>query len=525
MTSQGKGVAPDKRRQQQIHQLFAKMYAGELKQTKAAFIELLKAYKNEPWCLYGLAYIAFKEDECDSAINYAERALRKIPDKTHCLILLGDIYASLNQHDKSLYHYQKAEKQGGQSISLCHKMATVYKALDRFNKAMVCYEAILKENSEDNEALVNLGVIHKNLGHFDKALALFNKVNQINSNYAKVHLNISSIKAYKDEFDSHIQQMLELHQRQALQGEAHIDLCFALFQALDSVKAYKKAAKYLVEGNQAFRQLIEYDKQVTEHLFKEIKQTFSASLFNQAKGLGHATEAPIFIVGMPRSGTTLVEQILSSHAKVVGLGERQDITAMAHQYFIFDSFSPHQLKALLKKMASQYLNAVKPLVTKPYFIDKKPLNFMWLGLIKLLFPKATIIHCRRDPLDTCFSNYKTQFKKGRADFSYRLDELGHFYQLYYDLMAYWHQVMPNDIYDIDYARLVSAQKEETQALLKACSLDWDDNCLRFYQTERLVLTPSFYQVRQPLHDSAIGVWQRYQAFLPEDCQLVGINGL
>ena len=236
--------------------------------------------------------------------------------------------------------------------------------------------------------------------------------------------------------------------------------------------------------------------------------------------LSHPSARPIFILGMPRSGTTLVEQILASHPDVYGAGELDDIGLLGRELLKIDKHGKIVPDCLADvtveqchQLAGRYLARLDEIAPgKVHVTDKMPQNFLWVGVITLLFPNAKIIHCRRDPLDTCFSCYANDFATGHA-YAYDLATLGKYYNEYWRLMHHWQTVLGIPMLDVSYETLVADQETMTQALLDYCNLDWDDRCLQFYANPRAVATLSYNQVRKPIYSHSVGKWRNYQSNL------------
>ena len=266
---------------------------------------------------------------------------------------------------------------------------------------------------------------------------------------------------------------------------------------------------------------VKYDAGPTDRLIRDFSQYFTRPVLRSLPRATHGSEAPVFIVGMPRSGTTLVEQILASHPAVHGAGEidwilRAWATAVARNSQAASPLS-HCLDRLsvrdVDDLADAYLEpllALNPSAER--IVNKSPANFMHLGLIEVLFPMARVIHCRRDPLDTCLSCYMTDFAVGN-DFSYALASAGHFYRHYDQMMSHWNEVLNLRILEVNYEQVVKDLDGETHRMLEFLDLPWNDACLRFHENKRFVATASNAQVRQPIYQSSVGRWRNYDRHL------------
>ena len=294
-----------------------------------------------------------------------------------------------------------------------------------------------------------------------------------------------------------------------------IDLYFSLGKAYEDIKNYKKSFHNYKIGNKIKRDLINYKFEEDEKLYKNIKDVFTKTLFKDLELFNKQKKKIIFILGMPRSGTTLVEQIISNHKKVYGGGELKDLTELVIKHFSvnkkikFTDALNGKDKNFLNSLGVEYVNNLERFnISKEYITDKTPLNFRWLGLIKLILPESKIIHCVRNSKDNCISLYKNFFV-GKLDFTYNLEEIGKYYNLYSDLMKFWKQQIPDFFYDISYEKLVKNQENETKNLLNFCGLEWDSNCIKFENNTKAIITASVTQARKPIYKNSIDSWKKY----------------
>jgi hypothetical protein len=320
-----------------------------------------------------------------------------------------------------------------------------------------------------------------------------------------------------------------------LSQSERIQLCFALAKANEDLGNQDEFFKYLHEGNRLCKEKINYSLDKAKNLFSIIKELFSTlpTVIEQSLSFEPSTIRPIFIVGMPHSGTTLVEQIISSHYAVYGAGKfsylstligptvknhitrgsiKASTTIGDMKFNIADTYSLPE-EAFLS-IRQQYLDALSRFdIPENVITDKLPLNFRFIGFILLAFPEAKIVHLKRDARATCWSNYQCFFTNKENGYSYNLDDLAGFYGMYVELMDFWHQLFPGKIYDICYEDLTTKQEEETRKLLEYCELDWDENCLNFHTTKRAVKTASALQVRQKMYQGSSEAWKKHEAYL------------
>ncbi len=306
-----------------------------------------------------------------------------------------------------------------------------------------------------------------------------------------------------------------------LSTDDRIELHFALGKAYDDVARHADAFRYLMEGNTLKRQQISYDEAATLGLLDRIRTVFTAELIRASKNVGHPSSLPIFIVGMQRSGTTLVEQILASHPQVFGAGELKHFHAAmegARAKLGGSAIFPEAILRMTNvdfyELGANYVASIRQLAPNASrIVDKMPGNFRVAGLIHLALPNAVIIHTTRDPIDTCLSCFSKLFAEGQ-NHTYDLAELGRYHRGYRKLMDHWLGVLPaGRIIDVSYEEVVADVEGQARRIVAHCGLDWDPRCLAFYETERPVRTASAMQVRQPVYDSAIGRWRPYEAFL------------
>ncbi|HEX2139666.1 MAG TPA: sulfotransferase [Woeseiaceae bacterium] len=300
------------------------------------------------------------------------------------------------------------------------------------------------------------------------------------------------------------------------EGAATVHLCFALGKACEDTGEYAEAFAYYDRGNRVRRRQEHYDPVQTEVLGERIRAVFTKDFIDAHDGCGHRDLQPIFIVGLPRSGSTLLEQILASHPLVEATHELPEggrliryidrrRVGRSHYPEGVAAFSESDFAELGKRYddeTARYRSGA------PYFVDKMPNNFANLGLLALALPGARFVNARRDPMDTCLSCYKQLFARGQS-FTYDLDELGCYYLEYRRMMDHWHEVMPGRILDVHYEDVVEHLEREVRRLLEYCGLSWDEACLRFYDTERAIRTASSEQVRLPIYRHAVGHWEHF----------------
>jgi hypothetical protein len=322
--------------------------------------------------------------------------------------------------------------------------------------------------------------------------------------------------------DPHIGIMDQLLKDSASVGdEQRIGLHFALSKAYADFDDYENAARHMVEGNALKRRRLQYDERESLDELRRAEEVFTHELMQRCAGLGNSSATPIFIVGMPRSGTTLIEQILASHESVFGADEliyfSEEVTKLSGAFGSsckYPAFVPIMTAEGLHRLGDEYLGAIHAIApTAARITDKMPSNFRFVGLIHLALPNARVIHACRNPIDTCLSCYSILFSDGQA-FTYDLRELGRLYKGYDRLMRHWHSVLPKGIMiDVQYEELVNDFENVARRILAHCGLEWSPACLEFQKTRRPVRTASAIQVRQPIYSTAVGRWRQYAKML------------
>ncbi|MGU3496662.1 sulfotransferase [Xanthobacteraceae bacterium A53D] len=426
------------------------------------------------------ARILKRTDQMEGALDAAQRAVMASPHSADAQNALGEILAAMNRHDE----------------------------------AFAAFDAAARLPGARADALVNRAILQMELGHKAEALAGFDAVLAAQPDHAPAWVNRVDLKRFAAG-DPDIVQMEKLAAAQGTLGfDDRMALHFALGKAYLDAGAPDQAFAHLATGNRMKRGTFTFDVNATARQMEQLSATFTPALFERLAGVGSASSLPIFVLGMPRSGTTLIEQILASHPAVHGAGELSVLDSVVGS---LDSY-PAALATLAPERFAQlgeaYVARVQPLgYGRRHVVDKMPANFLHAGLIRLMLPQARIIHCRRDPVDTCLSCYTKLFTADQR-FAYDLNELGLFHLQYQELMAHWRAVLPAEQFiEVDYEAVVEDLEGEARRLLAALGLPWDARCLAFNETPRQIRTASFAQVRQPIYKSSAGRWKAHAAHL------------
>ncbi len=448
------------------------------------------------------------------ALASYDKALALAPGDITTLMNRANALALLGRYDEAHATYDDVIKRQPRLAA-----AQVYKGLalkqqERLEEALACFDQALAIAPEDTAALKSKARLLYVLGRLDEAAALFEQAIALDPSDSRNYFDLSEIKRFTPG-DALLAKMEKLAPDLASRpAPAQTDIHFALAKAYRDTGDADRAFQHLAQGNALKRGQIAYDENSVIAGMDSIAGVFTPALMREKSGHGHAGEQPIFIIGMPRSGTTLIEQILASHPRVHGAGERQDfekaiVTASGRSDYpaLVATLNAAQLDA----MGAAYLasmTAAAPAADR--FTDKLPGNFKYAGLIHLALPQARIIHVKRNAIDTCFSCFTTLFG-AEQDFAYELGELGRYYRAYERLMDHWRQVLPQGVMlEVQYEDVVADIETQARRMLAHCGLEWDAACLAFHATKRPVHTASAVQVRQPLYRSAVERWRPYE---------------
>lgn len=429
--------------------------------------------------------------------------------------------------------YQRILESEPSQPDAIHLLGLVRMEQERDEEAVQLMEKALSLYPKASHFHHNIAGLYRRMGRLADAEARFRQAIELKPDYGEAYQGLAEMIRFEPD-DPLIAKVDQQLCREDLDNNIRCYFHFAAGKILDDIGKYPAAFQHYQKGNQLADRT--FDSSAFRRMIKDIIYVCSRSEVERNKNTGVASETPTFIVGMPRSGTTLVEQILSSHSGVYGAGELNDmkfIAARAAQLSSFNVPFPNCLPGLtrqdIKVLADDYLERLAVASGSDTegarylrIIDKHPLNFQFVGLIFSMFPNARIIHTVRDPLDTCLSCFFQNFTKGQ-DYSFDLMQLAHFYNDYRRLMEHWESVYPGRIYTIRYEELIADQERETRELLSYMGLEFEEACIDFHKTDRKVSTASFLQVRKPLYGSSRKRWMNYRQELQELAKVIGIR--
>ena len=464
------------------------------------------------------AYLQLQELE--TALKDFDKLIQFFPDLAAGYHSRGVVLGKLYEFDRAIKDLKKAIDLRPKHSEAHNSLGQLMQDLHRYDKALGHYDRAIKLNPSNLDHQYNRSVCLRSLGEIKKAKEGFTQILEKNQNHARAHRSLSSIKPFSRE-DSQLKTINSLLSDSSLKPTDRMQLLYALAKIQEDLRDYPASYKALEEANKIRAGELNYQLSEDKKKFAEIKKSFKdRAQVKPTKTKNTPSQAVIFIVGMPRSGTSLAEQILASHSKVYGAGELaflEHVVKSATQKSRDKNDQRRYLNFSNENMTyvrDRYLKYINQLPKSSLTLtDKMPLNFMHIGLIACALPEAKIIHTVRDPIAICWSIYKQHFASTGNGYAYDLKDLAGFFHLYRDLMSFWHEELPGKIYDLNYERLTLNQEEETRLLIEACELDWEDSCMSFHKTKRAVSTASSLQVRQKIYTGSSDAWRNFEDYI------------
>jgi tetratricopeptide (TPR) repeat protein len=459
--------------------------------------------------------IAQHLDEHERALQLAERAVAAAPDDSSALLRRAQCLDGLRRRPEALRAAAEAERASGDNPRALAAIGLFYNKTDEHFRALAVYERACRQAPDDPGRLFDRAVARRFVGQLEGAEADYDRVLELDPKHYASYTNRSKLRTQTPD-RNHVGLLEQLLQRGDADANGEVRLCYALAKEYADLGRHAESWTKLERGARLRRRHLKYDITADLNTVNWLIEAFPAGPLQLIAGA--PSDAPIFIVGLPRAGSTLVERILSSHSQVHAAGELRHFTlavaAAARRTSGLDDPPLRQIIALSAQfdfaaLGRDYLARCRPAAgDAPRFIDKMPVNYLYCGLIRRALPNARIIHVARTPLAACYAMYKVLFLDAYP-FSYDLDELAQYYIAYRRLMDHWQRTMPGVIHELSYERLVADQAGETQRLLEFCGLEWQDACLDFHLNPAASTTESAHQVRQPIYDSAANEWRHY----------------
>lgn len=499
--------------------------SGKVQEAIEQYLLALKLSPNYIDPLVNLGNVYRAEGNFSQAKQYLQRAAQLQPNNVNVLLNLGNVAQSEGDLPQAAQYYETAIKLQPKQGKALYNLALVLKLQEKHQLALNQIDHCLDLYPDYIAALMLRGEVLEHLGETQTAIECYERVLVLNQHFCAAYWSLANIGQYA--FSQEQTDQLGYLSKQELPTQERCYILFALAKAQEANRDYTAAFSSLSQGNALKRQSIRYAAAENNRLMQTFKRAFTAEqlrhwLTEANKDIYQESQpTPIFVLGMPRSGTSLIEQVLASHTDVTAGGERDTSLSIIRDLLpaLTSSSSQEALLSLdskiLQEAAHYYLQDNESWLTQtPFFTDKLPINFMHIGLLKGMFPQAKFVHIYKHPLDSCLSCFKQLFS-GRQDFSYDLRELADFYADYRDIMQYWTELfttlgLANDLIHISYEEFVEQPEPAIAALLQSLSLAWQPQCLTFHKTKRIVNTASSGQVRQPVYKSALSRWRYYE---------------
>jgi tetratricopeptide (TPR) repeat protein len=487
---------------------------------------------------------------------------RKFPNNSFILNLSGMAFQNLHNNHKAISFFELAIKADNSNIAAMNNMANSLKNIDEYAEAEKVYKKILtrnpdyinaynnyanlksnnndiegaiklyeqglivakKINSDPIKILIHLAGAFQSLNKRDKVLQTIDEIIKIDPNNVDAQLFLNSSYKYSHQNEEtifHIAKMEQILKEKNLTENQKASLSFAVGKAYDDLKEPEKAIKFILSANNFSQIKRKSNIEENIHVMNDIKNIFK-DIDLSKNNKSFLDKKIIFICGMPRSGTTLTEQIISAHRKVYGAGELYFLRkSIENNFLIHNNFDKQKIinfqnssENLIYDQYNKLINFFK--INEKIITDKAPINFMFIGFIKIFFPNSKIIHCKRNPKDNCLSIYKNNFASPKMNWAFNQKDISNFYNNYNSMMNFWYSKMPEFIHTVEYEKLVSDKENEIKKLLNFCELDWDNNCLNFHKKSTTpIKTVSITQARQPIYKSSVNSYDNYKEYLKE----------
>ena len=507
-----------------LQKAMSQVQKGNLGEAEKIYREILSDDPNNVDALRLLALLASRTGAVDQAINMLENCTKIAPDYALAWENLAKMYRQKDDPDslqKAAFCFRKATELRPNWAEGWAGLGTMQTRSSQHEEGIESYKKSIELKANQPRVHLSLGHVYKTTGNQEACISSYNEAISFDNNFGEAYWSLANLKTYKfsGEEISSMEKKIELTE---VPEREKVHFLFSLGKALEDMGNYDESFEYYKRGNDLNRGRTTYDPKAIEALSERLKQFFTEERFHENKDFGDNSNSPIFIVGLPRSGSTLIEQILASHSKIEGTMELPNIMNIARK--LGNSTKdrtayPEVIESLqgsdLTDLGKSFIDETQFLRTgKQYFIDKMPNNFSHIGLIKLILPNAKVIDARRNPMDTCFSCFKQLFARGQA-FTYDLSEIARYYVNYVNLMDHWDKVLPGYVFKVQHEDLINNQEGVTRDLIDFCEVDFESSTLEFYKTKRAVKTASSEQVRQPINTKGVNQWKNYEAHLKD----------
>jgi len=497
------------------------MSSGKLGKAERIVRDLLKRFPTDVSAIRVLADIGVRLGQLQDAANLLHRCLELAPDFHAARLSYARVLLRTQRPQEAMHEVDRLLGLEPKNPSYLTLRAAILGRIGNHDEALALYEEVLQRYPNQARAQMSYGHTLKTLGRLDEAIQAYRNCIRLSPEVGEAYWSLANLKTFRFS-EEDIENMRRQVTAEGGDPDDQSHLAFALGKALEDLGQYEESFKFYRRGNAIRR--IGHKHSMTVNVFDSVRQvkTLTKEFFEQRRDWGCPAADPIFIVGLPRAGSTLLEQILASHSQVEGTSELQDIIVIsrklgarsrAHPAGRYPEILAELTQAQCRELGESYLETTRiQRHGTPFFIDKMPNNFRHIGLIHLILPNSRIIDARRHPMGGCFSGFKQLFAQGQT-FTYGLEEIGKYYRDYVRLMDHWDAVLPGRVHRVLYEDMVADTETQIRALLDYCGLAFEESCLRFYETERAVRTPSSEQVRKPIYTAGLDQWRNYEAYL------------
>ena len=456
--------------------------------------------------LLSLSYQA--KGEFNKSIEILEEALKIGKKNFNFWNNLGLGYLKIKDFNKSEKCLSEAHKLNPKFINTLNNLGNLYVELNDFDKAEFFFRKALEVNNLIIETNYNLATLLQSIGQIKEAKAFYKKTLEINDNFTRADFGLAMLEKY-DPSNNHL-KIMEDKAKRKLHSANYKDLYFALGKVYEDINDIDKSFSFLKKGNELKKEITNYEIENDKRLFKNIISFHDKNKLEN-KDIKEDLKRVVFILGMPRTGTSMVEQIISNHSEVEGGGEISILSFYLDKFFNSDNRN-HNIIEQLNVIKNKYLDYLNKISKSKIITDKAPLNFRWIGIIKYLFPNSKIIHCQRDPLENSWSIFKNEFERGMF-FSNSFEDISEYYNLYKNLMNYWKKNSQNDFFNLNYEDLINNPENKIKEIINYCNLDWQNSCLEFYNNKKSIKTVSFMQARKPIYKDSLKGSDKYKKYI------------
>ena len=498
------------------------LHEGKLGKAERIVRDLLKKHPADVSAIRVLADIGFKMGHLKDASHLLERCLELAPDFHAARHSYAMVLMRQQKPEAAIHEAEKLLAQEPNNPNFLTLKASVLTRIGGQSEALEIYEKVLKNYPNQARAQMSYGHTLKTVGRLDEAIEAYNKCIRLSPEVGEAYWSLANLKTFRFS-DEDIDNMRRQVTTEGGDADDQSHLAFALGKALEDRRGYDESFKFYRRGNAIRR--VGHRHSLKVNVLESLRQVraLPRAFFEQRKGWGCPAPDPIFIVGLPRAGSTLLEQILASHSQVQGTSELQDVIMISRKLGNKNRENPagkypevlaELTQDRFRELGESYLETtrIQRSTDSPFFIDKMPNNFRHIGLIHLILPNSKIIDARRHPMGGCFSGFKQLFAHGQT-FTYGLEDIGKYYRDYVRLMDHWDAVLPGRVHCVHYEEMVADTDAQIRALLDYCELDFEEQCLRFYETDRAIRTPSAEQVRKPIYKEGLEQWRNFETHL------------